>query len=527
MHASSLTDTLRSAWRRHGYWAVPVALGLLLPALIFGLLPLLGVETLARLLRFPRFFLLMGGVVGLVGYISYFRAIQQRPHWLAFFIVMGWGLLEYGNNLLLGMGVNIRYSPLIMVIFVLPALVIIWRHRLTLWRHTPHFRFYLFFFVWLLTYYFFYNSHATDPQMMAGEGGGLLSDGSVASVQLTAYLYCLLSMGVASVAMLIQSRPRAYFDALNKGLLIVSSLTALYAILGYPVMLTSIMLDGFQRATGLFNHPNPFSHHMGLLMIYLFGVALYYQGENHGRVSGWLMVTAILLNLIAFLLGLSKTAIGVFALSMALLTVLNLSSPIVRRHLPRALAALVILLPLGAFLYATITGTSFTEILEARLEAKESLDWRVETWNYLISNISGWWIFIGHGFTDANAWVYQLTYNNKTNAQPLMMVHNGYIALLYDLGVMGYLMFAAVLALAWRAFRLMSARICEPENRPLLATALAMALYFMVVCGFDEMTYMFDAPILFWTLASTLVTLAWRLSSLSDEHPDTASSGAI
>lgn len=517
--ATALTQTLCRAYHRHGYWLVPVVLGVLLPVLIFGLLPMLGVETLARQLRFPRVLFLLGGLAGMLGYWVYLRRAIHRPQWMSVFIIMIWGLLEYGNNFLLDMGVNIKYSVLLLALWVVPSVTLLITHRQALWQQTPHFRVYLAFFLWLALYFVCYNSNAQDPQLMAGEGGGLLSGGSVASVQFMAYLYCLLAVGVPSIAMLTHARPARYFDRLNIALLAISSLVALYVIIGYPLMLTSMMLDGFQRAKGLFNHPNPFAHHMGILMVYLFGLFLYYQGENRRRVPAWLLVGGILLNLIAFLLGLSKTAIGVFSLSLVLLIALNLSSPVVRKHLPKALIALAVLAPLGALLYAMITGASFTEILEARLEAKESLDWRVETWGYLISNISGLWILIGHGFTDANAWVYQLTYNNKTNAQPLMLVHNGYIALLYDLGVMGYLMFAAVLTLAWQAFQRMRSQVCAPQHRPLLASILAMTLYFLIACGFDEMTYMFDAPLLFWALTATMLALVVRLGRQTPQEP--------
>jgi hypothetical protein len=84
------------------------------------------------------------------------------------------------------------------------------------------------------------------------------------------------------------------------------------------------------------------------------------------------------------------------------------------------------------------------------------------------------------------------------------MVHNGYIGLFYDFGVLGYLLFAAMLSFIWTGFRLWQ----QYETfRPLSTTVINLGLYFMVVANFDEMVYMFDSPHLIWALGTLLVTL--------------------
>ena len=49
--------------------------------------------------------------------------------------------------------------------------------------------------------------------------------------------------------------------------------------------------------------------------------------------------------------------------------------------------------------------------------------------------------------------------------------------------------------------------------RALDAAILALSVYFLLVCGFDEMTYMFDAALLYWTLATLLFCLRRRVAA--------------
>ena len=513
---------LRRTLFNQAFWWLPLLLGILLPVMIYGVMPQLGVATLAEMLTLKKIILLGILAVGGFVYVYYLRFVSQQPHWLVFFILVGWAIVYYLNALLMEVGINVRIRPLLILALGFPALGLMWRYRVPLWQQAPHFKWYLLFFGWLVLYFFIYNSNAQDPRFMTN--GSLISGGSVGVLQATSYFYCLCSLILAGVSMLIHPHPTKYFDGLNKAVLIVSSLIALYTIIGYPALLTSLWLDGFQRAVGIYTHPNPFAHHMGLIMVYLMGLFIYYQDTNKSRLPGGLLTVAIVLNLLAFLLGMSKTAIGVCVLSGGLLFLMNLSSPVVRKHFLKVVISLAVLIPLGLVLYQAVTEVSFMEILERRMDAKDSMNWRTETWAYLLAKMHGMWLLVGHGFTDANAWVFQLTYNNKTNAKPLMMVHNGYIALLYDFGVMGLSMFVAVLVQAWHAGR----RMMQPalaEFRPLLSTIVALSLYFMMTCGFDEMTYMFDAPIIFWTLTTTMFCLVARtLTSVPvvPSHPPAA-----
>ncbi len=490
---------------RHGFWLVPLLAATVLSLLVYGVFPAIGLDRAASLLNPLNIFVLVFLVVAGVGYTAYFRYVLREPKWLALFLVAGWALANGVNEWLLGLGLNLRFRPLIMLVLGIPALALMASHRQVLWR-LPHFRFYLLFILWLGLYFVFFNAWATDPQLYRE---GTVSEGSTGIFQAVSYFYNLLAIGVAAVAVYTAERSEPYFDWLNRWLLIISIGVAAYTIIGYPFMLTSQWLDGFNRAHGIFSHPNPFAHHTGLLLLYNLGLYFYYQDENKGRISGMLLTGALLANLCAFLLGLSKTAIMVAGICIVLIFLLNLSSPKIRRNVLTGTVCMAALIPLGLALYAWVTDESFFTMVQRRLDNTHSMDWRLQVWDYLLSGIHGTALLTGHGFTAANVWVYQLLYNSETNVRPLMMVHNGYIALLYDLGVMGLLYFAAVLTLFGKALRRMF-EMGHRRTRPLLSAIIALCVYFLAVCAFDEATYMFDAPILFWVFATTLYGMAFR-----------------
>lgn len=482
-------------------------LGILLSALVYVILPAVGLSSLSESLNYQRMVMLCGAGIGAIGYWQYWRFIIPRPQLLVAFVLLGWPVVALGNLHLLELGVNIHFTPLLMLILMLPMLRIIFPHIGLLWRQVPWLKYYAAFIGWLGLYFLFYNANATDPRLSGGESA--MGEGAVSLVQLIAYLYCLLCVALAAVTVLKIKNFRGFFDSLNQALLWVSALESLITIAGFPFQFTSMMLDGFLRAIGIFSHPNPFAHHMGILMVYLLGLYCYYQGERKHRMPTALLWSGLAINLIAFLLGLSKTAISAFALCVLIIFLLNLAVPAIRRSFTQITISLVTLLPLGLFIFEALSGKSFFGIMESRINETESMNWRSMVWQDLMADIDLATIWLGHGFTSANQTVFNLTFNDAQNANPLMMVHNAYIALLYDLGIMGYLMFLAPLSLM-----LQSARGWITAVKPALRTehtiVIALTVYFLFACGFDEMSYMFDAPQLYWTLVSILFCMALR-----------------
>ena len=244
------------------------------------------------------------------------------------------------------------------------------------------------------------------------------------------------------------------------------------------------------------------------------------------RLPGWLLTAGLGLNFIALLLGLSKTALAGFSLCALILFLGNMAVPAVQRRFFQILLGLVIVVPIGLMAFEAVSGHSFVSILESRIDQTESLDWRTLVWESLLSNISLGSIWFGHGFTAANEAVFRLTFSDVRNADPLMMVHNAYIALLYDLGLPGYLMFAAALSGLWHALRGWLTAV-RPALRTEHTIVFALTVYFLFVCAFDEMSYMFDAPMLFWTLITLIYCVSLRDARVSAQASHTPNSARL
>ena len=82
----------------------------------------------------------------------------------------------------------------------------------------PHFKYMAVFWAWLLLYFVFNNANAADPRWMSEN---IWSEGSVGLVQMTAYTYILLTIGVTAVASFTVREPQRWFDRLNMTLLAV------------------------------------------------------------------------------------------------------------------------------------------------------------------------------------------------------------------------------------------------------------------------------------------------------------------
>jgi hypothetical protein len=480
----------------------PFLLGaLLLPYLFYDVFPNMGVSQFSNLFDLERSFTLLGFMVAGLFYVKYIDYVKQRPLVILLFVTSFAAVGEALNLALLdNIGINIKYRVILFLTVVVPSLYYLVQYFPAFNRTLPYLKYYGAFLLVLLIWFFFYNVGFSDPKRAVDS---IMADGSFSWTQLNSYMIIFSGIVAASYSLVRTNNVTQTFDQINRVFLIMTGLASIYTIIGYPLLLTSATIDGFLRAKGMLAHPNPFAHHMGIILVYQMGIYFFYQHEKGKRIANWLMVGSFALNLVAFLLALSKTAIATVIACAVIFFVLNIGSPRYRMPLLKSLLALVLLLPVGFFGYELATGKSIFSVVEARLEETTSLSWRNEVWDALRADLMESPI-VGHGFTASNQRIFQLYYNTSKNKDPLIMVHNGYIGLFYDFGILGYLLFAAMLSFMWTGLKLWKQ---YEAYRPLATTVVNLGLYFMVVSNFDEMVYMFDSPHLVWALGTMLVTL--------------------
>jgi O-antigen ligase len=485
----------------------PMLLGaLLLPYLFYDVFPNMGVYQFSNLFELERSFTFLAMLIAGIFYVKYLGYIRQHPLLIVLFITSFAVIGEALNTALLdNTPINIKYRVMMFLTIVVPSLYFFFQYFPAFNRTLPYIKYYFAFVVVLVLYFFFYNIGMTDPKRLVES---LIGDGSYSWSHLNSYLIVFSGIVVSAFALIKSNRVVQTFDKINVFFLSSTAVASIYTIIGYPVLLTSHMVDGFLRAKGLLAHANPFAHHMAVILVYQLGIFFYYQFAKEKRVPPWLLVGSLLLNLLAFLLALSKTAIATVIICAVIFFALNVGSARFRMPLLRTVLAMLLLLPVGIVGYEFATGKSLGSVIEARMEETTSLTWRNEVWDALKADLMETPVF-GHGFTAASQRIFQLYYNTSKNKDPLILVHNGYIHLFYDFGIMGYMLFVAAASLIWTGLVLWYK---HEEYRPLSSTVICLGVYFLVVCNFDEMVYMFDSPHLVFSLSTLMITLILHLT---------------
>lgn len=475
-----------------------IVLGVL--ALGYGLLPIIGIDLFKNLFSFNKVAALIVASITLGVYWRYLQWIQTRAMVLACFTIAVWPFIDYLNSLLLDtQGINLHLRLWVMGWLVLPTAIMAFKARQSLWQQVTSLRWWGIFLALVIGYFLFRNVGTLDPRMGIQ---ATATDGSVAILQLCAYIYNVCAMVLGVLCIQQAKEPLKTFDQLNQWLLGSAMLMACVVLIGFPLGAFGTNIDGFYRANGLFGHPNVYAHHLGMLTLYFAGLLLYYQ--NNKRLSLWVIAIPLALTTGTLLLALSKTAIALVLLGLAILAVLNFSWQATRPFLIKWGITLALFATIAGLVYSLFTGNDIGAIIEARLNQQESFNWRMWVWQQLLANLSGLEYLWGKGFTAANQWVFQLTYNTKTNVNPLILVHNGYVAILYDFGLLGYSVFMAIVSTLVTALKYYRKYLAE---RPLSSLVIVMSIYFLCAIGFDELLTMFDAPVLFWLLTATILTL--------------------
>lgn len=496
-------------------WLLVLFAGVLLPVGAYGLLPLMKVNVFSGLLPLNRLLLIPVGLVGLVAGSQFLDHVRLKPPFaFVFFLVIFWHIASYfGDILLTEVGINLHLRPVIMMACVVPA-IIGWRKwGGSIFKQVPFIRYYLLFFSVVLFFRLFFNANAIDVK--ATITGGDMA-GNMANDQVLFYFMDLIGMYVCYSAFSGNWDQGGHklldiFDRFNQCLMVVTSILSIIFIICYPLGMFTINLEGFIRTFGLLMQPNPYAHHMGLLMLYFLGLFCYYQGENKHRMPGWLVYAALAINLLGFLVGFSKTAIAALAIGVIIIFLGSVSVPTIRIKFIWGLIAMTFLMIIGLGLFSALSHQSILEIFSARMENNNSMDWRTNVWNYLLSDLSFDKLLTGHGHTASNATILQNSFSDK-DGKPVIMVHNGYIQLLYDYGVWGLLLVGAVLSIMWNAFQ----GTLKPINnavKPLMYTLIAFSVYFLIVLSADEMLFMFDATHLYWYLATLLFCLKDKIGA--------------
>lgn len=506
IYANEMTFKSFSGNNKLLVWIAAWIIALLFPVFAYGILPHFNIEIFKSLLPFNRILLIPTGAILLLLSLSYLDFVKTKPPTIfVFFLCIFWQIISYYADVLLDeKGINLHLRPIIILLCTIPFIIAVLKFKSEIFRKLPYLKIFTAFLITSLFYYIFFNAGAVDLKT-AQEGASL--GGNMASDKITFYYLDLVGMVLCFAAFSKNNltgklTSEKLFDIFNLTLMIVTSTLSIIFVIGYPLNLFTVRLEGFLRSAGLLTQPNPYAHHLGLLILYFLGLFCYYQGENKSRFPTWLLYTGIGINLLGFLIGFSKSAI--LALGIALLVIItgNFSTPVIRKTFIWGMILFSILIVIGLAVFSSMSHQSIIDIFQARMDNNNSMDWRTNVWSFLQSDISLRNIFTGHGLTAANNIILQNSFSDK-DGTPVIMVHNGYLELLYDYGIWGYTFIIAILAMIHQAIK----NTFLPLNytlKSLMYTIIAFCVYFLIVLSTDEILFMFDATHLFWYLCTIL-----------------------
>jgi O-antigen ligase len=338
-------------------------------------------------------------------------------------------------------------------------------------------------------------------------GSSSITEGDLSISALYAYIWPVISITVAGIAFQAISRKKRLdlFDRFNWILCWVANLTSLYTIIGYPTQWSSQVVDGYLRARGVFYHPNAHSHYMGLLMVYLSGLLMYYYFAPKHRIPPWFLYSTYTLNLLAFILGFSKTAFISFLAGVIILLLMQIRNPVLLKKITMLIVIGLCLLGLAIDGFSIVSGQDFVSMLQERVDDQSSLEFRQQLWQMALSNIGSDNILFGHGLSSINSLLqHQMLAGQRQNS--IIDAHNGYLELLYNMGILGASFFLAFLSLIWSCIRYIL-RMVSPQVDVLCYTIIALCIYYLVALSHEELLSFYPGLILVFGLPTIILTL--------------------
>jgi O-Antigen ligase len=484
MMFGALSTTLGSSkW----HWILYPVLAFLLAALFYGLVPSLDLNLPTIPSGVDVMFLCIAGV-GLLIYGCTFEFLLKRPWWITFYLLLIWRLLEFVNNILTEqfhtMGIQVRITTFLVI--GVPCTFILLRHFKLLWREIPWFKYLLGFLTLVWIYCRFYNAHFIDPNSIDRpyiEAGPFL---------LLNVFYLFLSIVAGYYGVRRHPNPHKLFNTINKILVYVSIIEGICCIFGYPLQMFTRNVDGYLRSEGFAIHPNMLAHSEVVRLLYFVGIAGYYKycPKLGGEIRLPVVYTAIWLSILALVLALSKSSLLVFGLLMAAYLVVIALFFNNKKPLLYSVFLTVLLVPAFMVMFQLLTGSSFVELLESRIDNAGSFVWRTNSWDQLMRDIEPSKYLIGMGLTSSNEMLLILERNSvfNTTGEVLALVHNLTINLFHDMGLLGLLFYLTPITYIRHIQSFF--RTYVPIHSKLLAiSGILILLYITIISQVDEIAF--------------------------------------
>lgn len=266
------------------------------------------------------------------------------------------------------------------------------------------------------------------------------------------------------------------------GIIIFSVINAFFAVIQKATGFQVLIIEGVQRVGGFLGHPNS----CGFFINICVALIIYKLMSPEGVKKRKFYVAALLLNIFAMGLTLSKTSILILAMIIMIL-ILNLPLNTKIKAVSAAFAGFLILIAADLALKLGIS-----ENIISRFSDDNSLEWRFNVWRILLSNMDFFSYLFGHGSESS------VHYLLQANPGQYPKAHNGYILILYEYGIIGFTYFAGLMYILVNAIK--RYRKESGEYRKIALTILLIIAIVLVECLSENVVF-FKTPMNYaWVL---------------------------
>ena len=221
----------------------------------------------------------------------------------------------------------------------------------------------------------------------------------------------------------------------------IGIINALVAVFQKATGVGMMIIEGFPRVSGIFPHPNQCGFFINLFM----PLSIYLLTQAKTRKQKIFFLFNFLLSLLVLVLTLSKTSYLIFLINIVLF--MNIYGNIKTKfkiYLSIPIIASVILVLCSIFNYNIIG------LIGERFSNTDSLSWRLRIWSFVIQGMDLWKFLFGAGLDTADRYIMSVNSIYESSN-----IHNGYLQLVYELGIFGLSFIAFIVAIFRRSLKFM------------------------------------------------------------------------
>jgi O-antigen ligase len=487
------------------FYGVILILTAMLSLISFWGLPELGIDTVANILNpFNLIKLLLMGSMAYF-YLEFLLLAKRKQTIFLLFAAIGAPLLMFTGIFARQFGLNVHATLLVTGLVFIPMGFIAIPAIPEMLRKYPFIRFLGIFTLVVIYCYFFHKINYAPPQSIMASAQGLDENKNLSDLLFYDTIFQFL---ICALVIYVIGRARNYTQLFYRFNTCISVFSIVISIIPLYFFLTTkqfgVTLEGIFRFSGIFPHPNYNAVFLGLLSLYLLGI--YLAQKSWSPQTSLLPISAGLITLLASLFSLAKTSISSYiALLSILVFVYLILNKVKLRHIVGMVVKTLVVSILLFFVINILSGNVWTDLLLARYQSVDSMDWRLKLWQQVIYGLDIQTLLFGNGLASSTQKVNELLYHAKGSTESAsLVIHNIFLQNLFEFGFIGLTQILAMFSFFLDPFT--SVRHFQPEKKSellfLIALQFVLTAFYLIYLCFNINSYIYSS--IYWVISSAL-----------------------